>query len=149
MLTENMKMWLQQMYRNEAKEQRGTAENCHIFALGSDTQEDAEQFEQFAEEHREFANILDAMADELDEDSNSSKSQYPCDYLSDCPYNATGGYDCRNFCGLGVDEDEEDYEDDVDDWGRAEIEYEKSSSNGDYGPSNPWGAPGMKISDFI
>ena len=66
MLTENMKMWLQQMYRNEAKEQRGTASNCHIFALGSDTQEDAEQFEQFADEHREFANILENMAKELE-----------------------------------------------------------------------------------
>ena len=65
MLTENMKLWLQQMYRNEAEEHRGTASNCHIFALGSDTQEDAEQFEQFADEHREFADILDAMAEEI------------------------------------------------------------------------------------
>ena len=24
-----------------------------------------------------------------------------------------------------------------------------SSSRGDYGPSNPWGAPGMSVSDFI
>lgn len=24
-----------------------------------------------------------------------------------------------------------------------------SSTNGDYSPSNPWDAPGMKISDFI
>lgn len=24
-----------------------------------------------------------------------------------------------------------------------------SSTGGDYGPSNPWDAPGMKISDFI
>lgn len=87
--------------------------------------------------------------DEVRSGDLECRHQYPCDYLSDCPYNATGGYDCRNFCGLGVDEDEEDYEDDVDDWGRAEIEYEKSSSNGDYGPSNPWDAPGMKISDFI
>lgn len=31
----------------------------------------------------------------------------PCDD-GDCPYNAVGGYDCRNYCGLGVDEDEED-----------------------------------------
>ena len=31
----------------------------------------------------------------------------PCD-IGDCPYNAVGGYDCRNYCGLGVDEDEED-----------------------------------------
>ena len=57
----------------------------------------------------------------------------PCDY-GECPFNAYGGYDCRNYCGLGVDEDEE---------------YIPSSENGDYGPSNPWDAPGMKISDFI
>lgn len=37
----------------------------------------------------------------------------------------------------------------------AEIEldddehYIPSSSNGDYGPGNPWDAPGMSISDFI
>lgn len=28
-------------------------------------------------------------------------------------------------------------------------EYAPSAENGDYGPSNPWNAPGMKISDFI
>ena len=28
-------------------------------------------------------------------------------------------------------------------------DYTPSSENGDYGPSNPWDAPGMKISDFI
>ena len=27
----------------------------------------------------------------------------PCDY-GECPFNAQGGYDCRNYCGLGVDE---------------------------------------------
>lgn len=30
-----------------------------------------------------------------------------------------------------------------------EEEYEPSSSGGDYSPSNPWGAPGMSVSDFI
>ena len=34
---------------------------------------------------------------------------YPCDSPdSYCPFDAEGGYDCRNFCGLGVDEDEDD-----------------------------------------
>lgn len=28
-------------------------------------------------------------------------------------------------------------------------EYTPSATNGDYSPSNPWDAPGMKISDFI
>ena len=34
------------------------------------------------------------------------KKDYPCDY-GKCPYNAEDGYDCRNYCGLGVDEEEE------------------------------------------
>ncbi len=33
------------------------------------------------------------------------------------------------------------------DW--YEDEYIPSSTAGDYGPSNPWDAPGMSISDFI
>ena len=28
-------------------------------------------------------------------------------------------------------------------------EYVPSSKNGDYGPSNPWDAPGMSVKDFI
>ena len=28
-------------------------------------------------------------------------------------------------------------------------EYVPSAENGDYSPSNPWNAPGMKMSDFI
>lgn len=58
----------------------------------------------------------------------------PCDY-GDCPFDAIYSEHCRVYCGLGVDEDEE--------------EYVPSSENGDYGPSNPWDAPGMRISDFI
>lgn len=39
--------------------------------------------------------------------------QTECDILGYCPFDAVGGYDCRNFCGLGVDEsgDDDDYED--------------------------------------
>ena len=37
----------------------------------------------------------------------------PCDY-GDCPFGAIGGYDCRNYCGLGVDESEtEDDKDEI------------------------------------
>lgn len=64
----------------------------------------------------------------------------PCDY-GECPYDAMYGETCRVYCGLGVDEDEEEYYEDE--------EYIPSSENGDYGPSNPWDAPGMRISDFI
>jgi len=28
-------------------------------------------------------------------------------------------------------------------------EYVPSAENGDYSPSNPWDAPGMRMSDFI
>jgi hypothetical protein len=38
---------------------------------------------------------------------------------------------------------EDDFEDDFEDY------YRPSSYNGDYGPSNPWNAPGMSVSDFI
>lgn len=42
------------------------------------------------------------------------KNYYPCDVLDTCPYDAVGGYDCRNFCGLGVDEgEEENYEEEI------------------------------------
>lgn len=41
---------------------------------------------------------------------------------------------------LDVEELDDCYEED---------EYIPSAENGDYSPSNPWDAPGMKISDFI
>lgn len=33
---------------------------------------------------------------------------YPCDCGDYCPYDAYGGYDCYNYCGLGVGENEGD-----------------------------------------
>lgn len=41
----------------------------------------------------------------------------------------------------GMDDWDEDWDDDE--------EYVPSAENGDYSPSNPWDAPGMKTSDFI
>ena len=81
-----------------------------------------------------------------------SKIKTPCDY-GECPFNAEGGYDCRNYCGLGVDEDEEEIFD-FDNEEEPPYDYEDryytpSSTNGDYSPSNPWDAPGMSIHDFI
>ena len=78
----------------------------------------------------------------------------PCDY-GKCPHGAKGGYDCRNFCGLGVDVacDEEDFDDDC--YGMEEdkallnyIEGRVDMSR-HYSPSAPWYAPGMSVSDFI
>lgn len=40
----------------------------------------------------------------------------------------------------------EDEESDLDD---EDEEYIPSSTKGDYGPSNPWDAPGMSLKDFI
>ena len=37
---------------------------------------------------------------------------------------------------------------DYDDYDDYEPEF-RSCTNGDYGPSNPWDAPGMSIRDFI
>mgnify|MGYP003587744583 CR=1 FL=1 len=39
--------------------------------------------------------------------------EYECDVLGYCPFGANGGYDCRNYCGLGCDEpnyDEQSYD---------------------------------------
>ena len=98
--------------------------------------------------------------------------KHPCDY-GDCPFGAECSEDCRFYCGLGVDEDEEDYDeyddcplggDVTDDCADCAYscdyhfvngecirreEYVPSAENGDYSPSNPWDAPGMSIKDFI
>lgn len=42
-----------------------------------------------------------------------------------------------------------EYEFDIDGVRSEDEEYTPSAENGDYSPSNPWGAPGMKMSDFI
>lgn len=65
-LTENMKIWLKELYLKQAEEHREAAKNCHIFALGSETQESSVQFEEYADEHKEFAHILECLAKELD-----------------------------------------------------------------------------------
>lgn len=50
-------------------------------------------------------------------------------------------------CVLDVDIGEED--DDFDYSGSDESPQTTSCTYGDYGPSNPWDAPGMSIRDFI
>lgn len=77
------------------------------------------------------------------------KKLYPCDYEGlECPFDARYSGDCRYHCGLGVDEDEPDDDYWDDDYDRDD-DYTPSSTNGDYGPSNPWDAPGMSVKDFI
>lgn len=45
-----------------------------------------------------------------------SKQRYPCDAEPfECPFDAQYSEDCRYYCGLGVDEDEEEnYESEAD-----------------------------------
>ena len=79
------------------------------------------------------------------ESKDTKDNTTPCDH-GDCPFGAQGGEDCRFYCGLGVDEcgDDEYY-----DYEEEDEEYVPSAENGDYGPSNPWDAPGCSIKDFI
>lgn len=83
----------------------------------------------------------------------------PCDY-GPCPFGAEGGYDCRNYCGLGVDEacDEDEFEYDEEECcGYTDEDFERAykahygieDEEKFYSPSAPWNAPGMKVSDFI
>ena len=65
-LTENMRLWLQKIYRESAENFYGGASNLHLMALGSNG-ESAGQLEYYAEEQREFGRILEAMATELEE----------------------------------------------------------------------------------
>jgi hypothetical protein len=65
-LSETMKEWLKKLYLEGAKEHQEYASNCHLFALGSETQDGSIQFEEFADKHREFARILENLAEELD-----------------------------------------------------------------------------------
>lgn len=48
------------------------------------------------------------------------------------------------------DEDEDDFDfEEEPPYDDEDKHYIRSSTNGDYSPSNPWDAPGMSINDFI
>ena len=78
----------------------------------------------------------------------------PCDY-GECPYDAMYSEHCRVYCGLGVDEDS--YDDDEECCGYTDEDFERAykshygieDEDKFYGPSAPWNAPGMRVSDFI
>lgn len=57
--------------------------------------------------------------------------------LSDLAYQIEYEFDID-----GVRSEDEEFDEDDDD-------YVPSAENGDYGPSNPWDAPGMSVHDFI
>ena len=68
MMTENMKIWLKELYLNEANDHLETARFEHLCALGAPNDEASMLHEMNADEHREFANILKSMANEIIED---------------------------------------------------------------------------------
>lgn len=65
-LTQSMLGWLKEIYLKAAREHREAASNNHIWALGCKTNEEAAEFEAYAEDNRYFADALEAMARELD-----------------------------------------------------------------------------------
>ena len=65
MMTENMKLWLKELYLNAAKEHRGAASNEHLWALGSDTEEAMTLHEINAAENMDFADMLTDMANKI------------------------------------------------------------------------------------
>jgi hypothetical protein len=65
MMTENMKIWLKELYLTAAEEHRVAADNEHIWALGSDTEEELLLHEMNAAENRDFADMLISMANKI------------------------------------------------------------------------------------
>lgn len=61
-MTENQKVWLKALYLNAASEFNDGARNLHLMAMGCETQESAVQLESYADEQRNFAQILTDMA---------------------------------------------------------------------------------------
>ena len=68
MMTENMKIWLKELYLEAAEEHYGAASNEHLWALGSDNDETAMLHEMNADENRAFAMTLENMAKKIEED---------------------------------------------------------------------------------
>lgn len=71
MMTENMQIWLKELYLTEANDHLETAKFEHLCALGSPTGEAAMLHEMNADEHRAFANILKDMANKIRKENNN------------------------------------------------------------------------------
>ena len=63
------KIWLKDIYLNAAKEHLDTAKFEHLCALGSSNNEIATIHENSADDHREFAHILEFMAENIDKEA--------------------------------------------------------------------------------
>ena len=64
-MTENMKLWLRQLYLEAAEDHLVAASNEHLWALGAPSCEAAAMHEDNADENRAFAMMLREMADEI------------------------------------------------------------------------------------
>lgn len=64
-MTENMKIWLKELYIEAAEQHYGAASNEHLWALGSDNDEAAMLHEMNADENRAFAMMLEDMANKI------------------------------------------------------------------------------------
>lgn len=67
-MTENMKIWLKELYLTEANEHLETARFEHICALGSPNNEASMLHEMNSDEHKEFAKLLKSMATKIEEE---------------------------------------------------------------------------------
>ena len=67
-MTENMKIWLKELYRTEANNHLETARFEHLCALGAPNGEASMLHEMNADEHRAFATILKSMANKIEEE---------------------------------------------------------------------------------
>lgn len=70
-MTETMKIWLKNLYLDAAEQHYGAASNEHLWALGSDTDEEAAQHEYYADENRAFAMMLEDMAKKIEEEQTN------------------------------------------------------------------------------
>lgn len=68
-MTENMKIWLKELYETEANDHLETARFEHLCALGAPTDEASMLHEMNADEHRAFASILKSMANNIKEEN--------------------------------------------------------------------------------
>lgn len=66
-MTENMKLWLKELYLEAAEEHRIAASNEHMWALGSNDEEQTMLHEINAAENMDFADILTDMANKIEE----------------------------------------------------------------------------------
>lgn len=66
-MNEIVKVWLENLYKREIEEAKGTIKNEHLWELGYDGEEPNPHTENI-ETLKEYIKVLEEMLDELDED---------------------------------------------------------------------------------